>query len=122
MTTTIISNMGQYPFGMQTNQCIARIISLNTNLARLQEAVATASSGYEGTAGTEFEVGGPTNVNPAGMMQYGQNLFGVQASSTPGEQGQAYSYAIGQLYTAWQTFWAAAQPYVEQLDNGTIAM
>jgi hypothetical protein len=112
MATTIITNTGPYTFGQLTNQNISRLISLNTNIGRLFEAIATASSGYDGVPGTEFEIGNPTNTAI-------QNLFGIQASTTPGEQGSAYSYAVGQLHTAWETFWTAAAPYIEQLDNGT---
>jgi len=51
------------------------------------------------------------------------NLFGVVAdSANPGAKGTDYSYAMNQLNAAWQTFWTAAAPYVEQLDNGTPSM
>jgi hypothetical protein len=114
------------------------VISANTSMGRLAQAIATASSGYQGISGTEFEIGNPTNVmNSAGSvgmpdqppraaprasMTANQNLFGVIASDTPGEQGQAYAYAVNQLNTAWQTFWTAARPFIEQLDNGTYSM
>jgi hypothetical protein len=119
MASTIIANTSPYTFGQMTNQTVSRVISLNTQLTRLQEAIATASSGYEGTPGTEFEVRGNSNMVMPSSLAAGQNLFGVLASDTPGEQGQAYSYAVGQLHAAWQTFWTAAAPYIEQLDNGT---
>jgi hypothetical protein len=119
MTTTIVSANAPYTFGQLTNQNVARLLSLNTALTRLHEAIATASSGYTGEPGTEFEIGNPNNGGP--FPPVAQNLFGVQASATPGEQGQAYSYAIGQLFSTWETFWAAAAPYIEQLDNGTYA-
>lgn len=109
MTTTIISNSASY--GGMTNQAIAKLISLQTTLQRLADAIATASSGYEGTAGTEFESGGAQN-----------NLFGVQPSETPGEQGAAYKYAMEALNGEWAKFWTAAEPYIEQLDNGTYSM
>ena len=118
MATTIISNAGQYTFGMMTNRLIGGLISAGTSINRLQEAIATASSGYEGTPGTEFEIPGS---NMMGGLQV-SNLFGVVASTVPGEQGQAYAYAVGQLHAAWQSFWATAQPYVEQLDNGQMTM
>jgi hypothetical protein len=111
MTATIISNSMQYTFGMMTNQAISRMIALNTTMARLNEAVATAASGFDGVAGTEYEIG------PV------PNTFGVQPDpAAPGTKGQDYSYAIGQLATAWQAFWATAAPYIEQLDNGTPGM
>jgi hypothetical protein len=97
-----------------TNQSVAKLISLQTSMERLNDAIATASSGYAGTPGTEFEAGPPGAAAP--------NLFGVQPSEVPGEQGQAYSYAVMQLFQQWQTFWTAAQPYIEQLDNGTYSM
>jgi hypothetical protein len=47
------------------------------------------------------------------------NNFGIQADpANPGANGEAYSYAVGQLAAAWATFWDAARPYIEQLDNG----
>lgn len=102
MTATIISNAA--PFGSATNQMIAGLYSVGEAIARLQAAVATAASGYEGEAGTEYEDG--TN-------------FGVAADpNSPGTKGSDYAYAIGQLDTAWQTFWTAAKASVEQLDNG----
>ena len=118
MTTTIIANSPPYNFGRMTNQAITGLVGLNGQLSRLQEAIATASSGFGGTAGTQFEVGGGLNT-PAFAGGAPANLFGVQASETPGEQGLAYSYAMGQLSVAWETFWTAAAPYVQQLDNGT---
>lgn len=102
MAEIIIPNM--QPFGMLTNQVTSAMVSLQSMLPRLEAAIATASSGYQGTAGTEFE--GPNN------------NFGVKASDTPGEQGQAYAYAVGQLVTAWGQFVNIAQPYITALDNG----
>jgi hypothetical protein len=72
-------------------------------ILRLQAAVATASSGYTGTDGTEFE----TDSN-----------FGVAPSDTPGEQGKAYNFAVGNLANAWATFWTAANDSLKALDNG----
>jgi hypothetical protein len=107
MTTTVISNGASY--GAMTNQAIGKLISLNSTLERLTDAISTASSGYTGTPGTEFE----TSANLGA-----QNLFGVQPSETPGEQGTAYSYAMNRLQEEWSTFWAVAEPFIEQLDNG----
>lgn len=102
MTALVISNAA--PFGSATNNMVAGVYSLSEAIARLNSAVATASSGYSGTPGTEFEDG--TN-------------FGVAADpAEPGKAGSDYAYAIGQLNTAWQTFWTAAKPSIEQLDNG----
>ena len=102
MTATVISNAA--PFGAATNQLIAALFSSDEAIERLRAAVATASSGYNGEPGTEFEDG--TN-------------FGVAAEpGIPGNKGKDYAYAINSLATAWATFWSAAKPYVEQLDNG----
>ena len=116
MAAILIANTMPFNFGQMTNQQVARIIAANTAMQRLNEAVATASSAFTGTAGTQFEVG---NTDPANVVP---NLFGVQADpANPGKSGNDYSYAIGQLSTVWQTFWTAAQPYLEQLDNGQAA-
>ena len=110
MTTLIIAANGMNAtYGTMTNQAVSKLIALQTTMERLKDAIATASAGYEGTPGTEFESGGLGT----------QNLFNVQASDTPGEQGSAYTYAMGRLTEEWQTFWAAAEPFIEQLDNGT---
>lgn len=96
------------PFGVMTTNAVSRLIALNSTLPRIQSAVAVAEAGYEGTPGTEFEAG-----------QEPPNNFGVQADPTaPGKQGQAYAYAVGQLNQAWETFWTAAAPYIDQLDSG----
>jgi hypothetical protein len=102
MTATIISNTP--PFGALTNRTIAALHEGNNAIQRLQEAVAVAASGFEGTPGTEYE-GDNTN-------------FGVVAGGTPGEKGSDYAYAVGQLATAWGTFWTAALPSIQQIDNG----
>lgn len=114
MTTTIISNSVSY--GQMTNQAMSKLIALNATLERLHDAITTASSGYTGEAGTEFEA--PVSAMTPGMP----NLFGVQPSETPGEQGSAYSYAMGRLHEEWAKFWTAAEPFIEQLDNGTTSM
>jgi hypothetical protein len=105
MTTTVISNNVSY--GAMTNQAIGKLLSLQSTLERLKDAIATASAGYDGTPGTEFEDG---------------TLFGVKANDTPGAQGTAYAYAMGRLNDEWLTFWAAAEPFIEQLDNGGYAV
>jgi hypothetical protein len=107
MATTQISN--QTSFGGMTNRMTAQMISTNTAMRRLQEAIATASSAYEGTPGTEFEDQG--------------GLFGVVPDpANPGGKGTDYAYAVNQLAAVWATFWDAATPYLEQLDNGAMAM
>lgn len=112
MATLVISNGAS--FGQATNSIVQRMVGLNSSMPRLQEAIATASSGYEGVAGTEFEIGNTGDNQPPGP-----NLFGVQADpDNPGKNGQAYSYAVGQLQTEWMKFWTAAAPYINALDNG----
>lgn len=102
MTATIISNAA--PFGALTNAITAALIELNASIDRLNDAVATASSGYTGEDGSEFE---------------DDSNFGVAADpATPGAQGKAYAYAVGQLHGAWGSFWTAAAEYVAALDNG----
>lgn len=115
MSTLIIApNASGAAFGTMTNQTVSRLIALQSTLERLHSAIATASSGFEGTPGTEFEMGTAIDGVP--------NLFQVQPSETPGEQGAAYSYAMGRLHEEWATFWTAAEPFIEQLDNGTFSM
>ena len=104
MTAVIISNTP--PFGAMTNQAVSNLFTLNEQLTRLAAAVATAASSYTGTAGTEYE-GNSTN-------------FGVSASSTPGQQGSSYSFALGNLTTNWATFWTNNVAYINALDNGVI--
>jgi hypothetical protein len=116
MSTLIIApNASNAAFGTMTNQAVSRLISLQSTLERLNAAIATASSGFEGTPGTQFEGGGATIIGVP-------NLFQVQPSDTPGEQGEAYRFAMGRLGEEWATFWAAAQPFIDQLDNGTFSM
>lgn len=102
MSAIIVSNTP--PFGLMTNRTVAGLHTVAEAITRLNAAVATASSGYTGTAGTEFE--GP-NTN-----------FGVVAGATPGEQGAAYAYAVGNLATAWTTFWTNAKASIDAIDNG----
>lgn len=119
MTATIISNNPSYTFGAMTNQVTSRLIGVSTQMERLNEAIASASSGYTGEPGTEFEA--PNNI----MAGTAPNLFGVIPDPDPaaaGNKGKDYAYAMNQLYAAWQTFWTAARPYIEQLDNGTMGM
>jgi hypothetical protein len=103
MTATIISNTP--PFGAMTNKTVSGLHSVNEAILRLQEAVATAASGFDGVAGTEYE-GTSTN-------------FGVVPDpAVPGAKGGDYAFAIDSMANAWRTFWTAALPFIEQLDNG----
>jgi len=111
MSTVLISNMQPYTFGQMTNRMVGNLIAGNTQMSRLKDAISTASSGFTGVEGTQFEVG------PV------QNLFGVIAEiDNPGAAGANYRYAVEALAGAWETFWTAAQPYIEQLDNGQQGM
>jgi hypothetical protein len=103
MSATIISNVP--PFGASTNRTIANLHTVDEAISRLAAAVATASSAFQGTPGTEFEGEG--------------NNFGVVASDVPGEQGLAYAFAVNTLATGWRAFWSTASPSIQQLDNGT---
>lgn len=112
MTATVISN--QTPFGQMTNMTVNRLIQMQGAIMRLKEAVATASAGYTGEPGTEFE---------SSTMGMSPNNFGVQPDpETPGTKGSDYRYAIESLAAAWEAFWPTALPFIEQLDNGGMTM
>lgn len=103
MSSVIIQN--QQTFGGLTNTMIASLYSLNNNLPRLQAAINNASSGFTGTAGTEYE-GSAT-------------LFGVVPDpANAGAQGQAYASAVVTIVNAWNTFWQAASGAIDTIDNG----
>jgi hypothetical protein len=117
MTATIIAT-GNYPFGNMTTQTVSRLIATHTQIGRLRDAIATASAGYTGIAGTQFEAL-PATGNPNAAT----NLFGVVPDpAEPGRNGTDYAYAMNSLEAAWQTFWTAAEPFIEQLDNGGTSM
>ena len=102
MTTTVISNSAS--FGLLTNETISDLHMVNEAIERLGAAVAQAQSGFDGTAGTEFEDG---------------TLFGVAADpASPGTKGNDYAYAVGILKQNWETFWTAALGAITQIDNG----
>lgn len=115
MTTIVIATNGSNTFGQLTNRLTAGLLQANASLERIADAIATASSGYEGVPGTEFEA----STGAGGSVIVGPNLFGVVPSVTPGEKGTEYSYAVGRLNELWTAFWAEAEPFVTQLDNGT---
>jgi hypothetical protein len=52
MTTIVISTAAQYTFGTLTNRMISGLITANQQLARLNDAITQASTGYTGTPGT----------------------------------------------------------------------
>jgi hypothetical protein len=101
MTAVIINNAT--PFGLLTNEAIAELHTVAEAMTRLQAAVATASGGFAGTEGTEFE----TDTN-----------FGVKPGANPGDQGKNYRYAVDNLTQAWATFWDSAKPSIDAIDNG----
>ena len=101
-------------FGGLTNRNITTLLALNTGLERLKDAIASASAGYEGTPGTQFEAN--NMMAPSG---YVPNNFGIAPNpATPGQRGTDYAYAVDVLTQAWATFWTAAEPSISQLDNG----
>lgn len=113
MTAIIISTQGNYTWGQLTNRMTGAMVQCNTNIERLKEAIATASAGYEGTPGTQFEISSTMSTVP-------NNLFGVVADpDEDGKHGQDYAYAMGRLHELWGTFWEQAKPFVQQLDNGS---
>lgn len=117
MTSLVIPN--QTTFGQMTNSVVSRLAGLNTTVLRLNEAVTTASAGYAGTPGTEFEAA------TMGMGMAQANNFGVQPDPNPanaGVNGVAYADAVTQLTAQWAAFWAAAAPFIRTLDNGMAAM
>jgi hypothetical protein len=113
MAALIIPN--NTTFGSMTNQTVSNLLKLNTTMARLKDALATASAGYEGVAGTQYEAA------TMGMnMPMSQNNFGIVPKvDAAGANGTDYEYAVNTLTAQWDTFWAAAEASVNQLDNGS---
>lgn len=101
MAATVVN--GSTPFGGMSNKMIEDIYAVDAAMKRLAAAVATAASGYGGTAGTEYETG---------------SNFGVVPSDANGTDGAAWAYAINVLSGEWATFMTAAQASLNQLDNG----
>jgi hypothetical protein len=105
------------PFGSMTNQTTSKLLGLNTTMARLKDAIATAASGYTGVEGTEYEAA------TMGMNMMGQNNFGVAPDqANPGVNGLAYAYAVNTLIGHWEAFWVLAEASISQLDNGGSSM
>lgn len=99
MPSIQVNNVG---FGQMSNQIPKQFYLLDQYIVRLEAAVAQAASGFNGTAGTEFE----------------NTEFGVVASSTPGAQGTAWRSAVDGLSSAWNTFKSSAIGQINALDNG----
>jgi hypothetical protein len=114
MAALIIPN--NTTFGSMTNQTVGSLLKLNTTMARLQDALATASAGYVGTPGTQYEAG---NMTTPGNM-FVQNNFGIAPDQAEaGKNGTDYEFAVNTLAAAWTAFWTAAEASVNQLDNGS---
>ena len=114
MAAIIIPN--HTAFGAMTNQMVAKFAGLDSQIKRLSEAIATASAGYDGAPGTQFEASSGTLPGPS----HQNNNFGITPDpNTPGQKGQAYAYAVGRLHEEWNTFWTAAEPFIAALDNGS---
>jgi hypothetical protein len=101
MTAIVVSSA--VPFGAMSNQMVSDFFDLDQKIIRLQAAVATAASGYGGTAGTEYETGN----------------FGVTAGTSAGTNGASFAYAINTFATNWATFRAANIASINQLDNAS---
>lgn len=113
MAALIIPN--NTTFGSMTNQTVSNLLKLNTTMARLKDALATASAGYVGTPGTQYEAATMSMNTP-----FTQNNFGVVPdAATPGKSGSDYEYALNTLAGHWDTFWASAEAAISQLDNGS---
>ena len=102
MSAIQVSNAA--PFGAMSNQLVENFWAIDQAITRLQAAIASAASGFSGTAGTEYE-GTATN-------------FGVLAGATPGANGAAWSYAVNVLAGNWATFRATSLANIEAIDNG----
>jgi hypothetical protein len=101
MTAIVVSSAT--PFGAMSNEAISNLISAIDDLHRVRLAAAAAKTGVSPT-GTALETG---------------SNFGVVPSGTPGEQGDAYAYALEVLDDAAQAFLAASQSQITALDNGS---
>lgn len=116
MAALIIPN--NTAFGSMTNQTTAKLLGLNTTMARLKEAIATAASGYTGVPGTEYEAA-TMGMN---MMSTMNNFGVVPDQAEPGASGTDYAYAVNTLIGHWDAFWVLAEPSISQLDNGGNSM
>jgi len=113
MAALIIPN--NTTFGSMTNQTVSNLLKMSTTMARLKDALATASAGYEGVAGTQYEAATMSMNTP-----FTQNNFGIVPKvDAAGANGTDYEYAVNTLATHWDTFWAAAEAAISQLDNGS---
>jgi hypothetical protein len=116
MARVIFTTQPQYTFGVMSTRLVTALIQANASIARITAGMATASSGFTGTAGTQYEIGSNTPLNPQGPT----NLFGVIADANNlGANGVAYENAMNTIEAAWQTFWTDASAALQTLDNGS---
>jgi hypothetical protein len=118
MARVIFTTQPQYTFGVMTTRLVTSLIQANASVARVQAGMTTASNGFTGTAGTQYEISGSSTGmgNPMAPI----NLFGVIADANNlGANGTAYETAMNTIETAWQTFWTAASGALQTLDNGS---
>jgi hypothetical protein len=116
MARVIFSMQPQYTFGTMSTRLVTNLIAANASVARITAGMATASSGFTGTDGTQYEVSSSMPPNPMAPP----NLFGVVTeANSPGANGMAYENAMNTIETAWQTFWTAASAALQTLDNGS---
>jgi len=102
MTAIVVD--GSTPFGGMVNTAVDQLLTVIDDIHRANQAQAQAQSGA-------------TTPTAAALEGRGNN-FGVVASATPGEQGAAWAYALGNLDTALQSFLSANQGSITALDNG----
>jgi len=102
-------------FGGMTNRIVSQMLTMNTNMERLKDALATASAGFVGTPGTQYEAG---NAMVPGNMYVPNNFGIVPDPAEAGKNGNDYEFAVNTLAAAWAAFWTAASASIEQLDNG----
>jgi hypothetical protein len=100
MTAVVVSSTA--PFGAMMSEAVAELIIAANKIARVNEAISNAASGYGGTAGAEYETGN----------------FGVIPDATPGQQGAAWAYAGAVLAGNLATFMTANAGSIMLLDNG----
>lgn len=99
--TAIVVN-GATPFGAMTNTAVNNLIHAIDDIHRVRLAEAAAQSGASPPTGAALEGGN----------------FGVTPGTPPGDQGEAWAYAIEVLDDALQAFKTANQASLTALDNG----
>lgn len=100
MTAIVVD--GSTPFGGMANAAVNNLIKSINDIHRVRLAAALAQSGASAPTATQLEGGN----------------FGVVASSTAGDQGAAWAYALNNLDDALQSFLTTNQGSVTALDNG----